>query len=97
MHGSVPIGQSRPGAGDSSSVPYPGIPAIVDGSEAVAHVETRLSEVACVYPITASTARTEGRFAKHFGGDGSVTPEILATQADRLANWRTLQEIAGLR
>ncbi len=34
---------------------HPGIPAIVDGSEAVAHVETRLSEVACVYPITPST------------------------------------------
>jgi len=28
---------------------------IVDGSEAVAHVETRLSEAACVYPITPST------------------------------------------
>ncbi|HET9851601.1 MAG TPA: 2-oxoacid:acceptor oxidoreductase family protein [Candidatus Limnocylindrales bacterium] len=35
--------------------PYPGIPAIVDGSEAVGHVETRLAEVACVYPITPST------------------------------------------
>jgi pyruvate-ferredoxin/flavodoxin oxidoreductase len=35
--------------------PYPGIPAIVDGSEAVAHVEIRLAEVACVYPITPST------------------------------------------
>jgi pyruvate-ferredoxin/flavodoxin oxidoreductase len=34
---------------------YPGIPAIVDGSEAVAHVESRLAEVACVYPITPST------------------------------------------
>jgi pyruvate-ferredoxin/flavodoxin oxidoreductase len=34
---------------------YPGLPAIVDGSEAVAHVETRLSEVAAVYPITPST------------------------------------------
>ncbi len=34
---------------------FPGIPAIVDGSEAVAHVETRLSEIACVYPITPST------------------------------------------
>jgi pyruvate-ferredoxin/flavodoxin oxidoreductase len=34
---------------------YPGLPAIVDGSEAIAHVETRLSEVACVYPITPST------------------------------------------
>ncbi len=34
---------------------FPGIPAIVDGSEAVAHVETRLADVACVYPITPST------------------------------------------
>lgn len=35
--------------------PYPGIPAIVDGSEAVAHVESRVAEIACVYPITPST------------------------------------------
>jgi len=35
--------------------PYPGIRAIVDGSEAAAHVESRLAEVACVYPITPST------------------------------------------
>jgi pyruvate-ferredoxin/flavodoxin oxidoreductase len=34
---------------------YPGTPAIVDGSEAIAHVETRLSEGACAYPITPST------------------------------------------
>jgi len=34
---------------------YPGIPAIVDGSEAVGHVESRLAEIACVYPITPST------------------------------------------
>src|SRR6185436_1791008 len=34
---------------------FPGIPAIVDGSEAVGHVETRLAEVACVSPITPST------------------------------------------
>ncbi len=34
---------------------YPGIPAIVDGSEAIAHVETRIAEVACAYPITPST------------------------------------------
>ena len=40
-------------------------------------------------------ARTEGRFAAHFG-TGTPTPEILATQADRLANWRTLQELAGI-
>jgi pyruvate-ferredoxin/flavodoxin oxidoreductase len=35
--------------------PFPGIPAIVDGSEAIAHVETRISEFACAYPITPTT------------------------------------------
>lgn len=34
---------------------YPGIPMVVDGSEAIAHVEVRLSEAACAYPITPST------------------------------------------
>ncbi len=42
-------------------------------------------------------ARTEGRFAPHFGADATPSPEIQATQADRLANWRTLQEMAGVR
>jgi pyruvate/2-oxoacid:ferredoxin oxidoreductase beta subunit/Fe-S-cluster-containing hydrogenase component 2 len=42
-------------------------------------------------------ARTEGRFAQHFAKDGTPTPEIAATQADRLANWRLLQELAGIR
>jgi pyruvate ferredoxin oxidoreductase beta subunit len=42
-------------------------------------------------------ARSEGRFAGHFGPDGTRTPEILATQDDRLANWQGLQELAGLR
>ena len=28
--------------------------------------------------------------------DGTPTPEMLATQEDRLANWRTLQELAGI-
>ena len=41
-------------------------------------------------------ARTEGRFAGHFPPDGAPSQEILATQADRLANWHTLQELAGL-
>jgi len=40
-------------------------------------------------------ARSEGRFAPHFGTDGTPTPEIAATRDDRLANWRTLQELAG--
>jgi pyruvate-ferredoxin/flavodoxin oxidoreductase len=34
---------------------YPGIPSVVDGSEAVAYVETRISEGCCAYPITPST------------------------------------------
>ena len=42
-------------------------------------------------------ARTEGRFAPHFAADGSPTSEIEATQAERLAHWRTLQELAGIR
>jgi pyruvate ferredoxin oxidoreductase beta subunit len=42
-------------------------------------------------------ARTEGRFAAHFSGNGMPTPEIEATQADRLANWHYLQELAGVR
>ena len=42
-------------------------------------------------------ARSEGRFAGHFGADGTTTPEILATREDRLANWHGLQELAGLR
>src|SRR6187455_2439085 len=38
---------------------YPGIPAIIDGSEAVAHVETRISEGCCAYPITPSTTMAQ--------------------------------------
>jgi pyruvate-ferredoxin/flavodoxin oxidoreductase len=34
---------------------YPGRPSISDGSEAVAHVETRVAEACCAYPITPST------------------------------------------
>jgi pyruvate ferredoxin oxidoreductase beta subunit len=41
-------------------------------------------------------ARTEGRFSGHFK-NGTETPEILATEDDRLANWRSLQELAGIR
>ncbi len=46
------VSPTAPPPGD---VPFPGIPAIVDGSEAIAHVETRISEAACAYPITPST------------------------------------------
>ena len=40
-------------------------------------------------------ARTEGRFAPHFAADGTPSAELTATQADRLANWRLLRELAG--
>jgi len=39
----------------TSTPEFPGIPAILDGSEAIAHVETRISDGACAYPITPST------------------------------------------
>ncbi|HET9756711.1 MAG TPA: hypothetical protein VFP66_09430 [Candidatus Limnocylindrales bacterium] len=39
----------------ATGVRFPGLPEIVDGSEAIARVETRVSEVACAYPITPST------------------------------------------
>ena len=42
-------------------------------------------------------ARTEGRFAKQFDQDGNPSETLLRAQADRLANWRLLQELAGLR
>lgn len=38
-----------------TTVRFPGIPAVADGSEVVAHVEVRLAEAACAYPITPST------------------------------------------
>lgn len=43
-----------------------------------------------------SFARTEGRFAKQFDKDGNPSQTLLAGQADRLANWHILQELAGL-
>ena len=43
-----------------------------------------------------SFARTEGRFAPHFAADGTPSVEIRATREERLANWRALQELAGI-
>ena len=40
---------------NSPTPEFPGIPAIIDGSEAIAYVETRISDGACAYPITPST------------------------------------------
>lgn len=45
----------RPERSSANKPSYPGKPAIVDGSEAIASVEVRISEGACAYPITPST------------------------------------------
>ena len=42
-------------------------------------------------------ARTEGRFARHFNGNGEPDESLKLAQQDRLENWRRLQELAGLR
>jgi pyruvate ferredoxin oxidoreductase beta subunit len=42
-------------------------------------------------------ARTEGRFARHFDEQGRPSETLLAGQADRLAYWHLLQELAGIR
>ena len=42
-------------------------------------------------------ARTEGRFARQFDAAGRPSPALRAAEADRLVNWRRLQELAGLR
>ncbi|HSH00794.1 MAG TPA: thiamine pyrophosphate-dependent enzyme [candidate division Zixibacteria bacterium] len=41
-------------------------------------------------------AGTEGRFAKQFDKDGHPSPTLLASQEDRLKNWRLLQDLAGV-
>ncbi|NOY40966.1 MAG: 4Fe-4S dicluster domain-containing protein [Planctomycetes bacterium] len=43
-----------------------------------------------------SFARTEGRFSKHFDGEGSASETLLRSQQDRLENWNLLQELAGV-
>jgi pyruvate ferredoxin oxidoreductase beta subunit len=42
-------------------------------------------------------ARSEGRFVKHFDKDGNPSETLLYAKQDRLENWHTLQELAGLR
>jgi pyruvate/2-oxoacid:ferredoxin oxidoreductase beta subunit len=44
-----------------------------------------------------SFARTEGRFEKHFDKEGNPSVELQLSQDDRLQNWQTLQELAGIR
>ncbi|MBK8051561.1 MAG: 4Fe-4S binding protein [Anaerolineales bacterium] len=42
-------------------------------------------------------ARGEGRFSKHFDEDGNPSEMLLSAKAERLANWRLLQDLAGVR
>jgi pyruvate/2-oxoacid:ferredoxin oxidoreductase beta subunit/Pyruvate/2-oxoacid:ferredoxin oxidoreductase delta subunit len=42
-------------------------------------------------------ARTERRFARQFAADGTPSRALEAARDDRLAHWRTLQELAGVR
>jgi pyruvate ferredoxin oxidoreductase beta subunit len=44
-----------------------------------------------------SFARTEGRFSQHFNKEGNPSAELQHSRDDRLNNWHTLQEMAGLR
>jgi hypothetical protein len=41
-------------------------------------------------------AKTEGRFSKHFDKDGNLSETLLRAKLERLDNWRTLQELAGI-
>jgi len=40
--------------------------------------------------------RSEGRFSKHFDRDGNPSELLNRAKADRLENWKQLQELAGL-
>lgn len=42
-------------------------------------------------------ACTEARFARHFDRDGNPSETLRRAEAERLANWRLLQELAGAR
>src|SRR4029434_5310345 len=41
--------------------------------------------------------RSEGRFAKHFDKEGNPSETLMRAQADRVDNWRLLQDLAGVR
>ncbi|MDA1013043.1 MAG: thiamine pyrophosphate-dependent enzyme [Planctomycetota bacterium] len=41
--------------------------------------------------------RSEGRFSKHFDKDGNPSEVLQQSKAERLENWHSLQELAGLR
>jgi pyruvate/2-oxoacid:ferredoxin oxidoreductase beta subunit len=43
-----------------------------------------------------SFAKTEARFGQHFDKEGNASVELQRAQEDRLHNWQTLQELAGV-
>ena len=51
---------------------YPGIPTTCDGSEAVVHVETKISQAAGAYPITSSTSMGGGFNASVMNGEKNL-------------------------
>src|SRR6187401_2122559 len=65
------------------TVPFLGTPTIIDGSEAVVSVETRISEGCCAYPMTPSTTMAtaaiiqtlSGVLAHSFGKRGGAVVE----------------------
>jgi pyruvate-ferredoxin/flavodoxin oxidoreductase len=60
----------------SQTPEFPGTPVILDGSEAIAHVETRISDGACAYPITPSTTMA----AVYQVAVANGTPNLWGTQ-----------------
>ncbi|MBI4638895.1 MAG: 2-oxoacid:acceptor oxidoreductase family protein [Candidatus Rokubacteria bacterium] len=56
---------------------FPGIPATADGSEAVAWVETHITQGACAYPITPSTNMGAGYQAAQAAGTKNLWGEPL--------------------
>jgi pyruvate/2-oxoacid:ferredoxin oxidoreductase beta subunit len=77
----------RRGSTIASRLSMQGNPAVRDGWST--------NPVGSAYDFIAF-ARTESRFAPHFATDGTVSPELQASAAERLANWRSLQELAGM-
>ena len=84
-----------------SSFLFPGIPTTADGSKAVVWVETHITQGACTSSITPSTNMGGGHQLAVADGQRNLWDEpsarLLWTEADRLRNWRMLQELAGLR
>ncbi len=63
--------------GSATEFPYPGIPATSDGSGMVVWVETHITQGACAYPITSSTAMGGGYAAAAANGQRNLWGEPL--------------------